>query len=110
MVELEQIIRSELRPTVELLVRKIVVELVHESMSGASVAVDDAQVKGGATKTVPASPVRPETKTCRSCGETKPLSEFGHQHGTCAYQARHKRERVAAQPAGADSPHPFPVA
>jgi hypothetical protein len=64
---LEALVKDELRGPVTELVRRVVVELVHEQLNGTAPAP---------VETTAASGSAPSTKVCRICGETKPASAF----------------------------------
>jgi hypothetical protein len=85
---LAQLVRDELRGPVSELVRKVVVELVHEQLNGYGPAPVETEV------TPSANGAAPSTKVCTLCGETKPSSAFNAGRRQCR-NARYPRSRRA---------------
>jgi hypothetical protein len=88
---LEALVKDELRGRVSELVRRIVVELIHEQLNGGHAGLDLQEVPAstnGAT---------PSTKVCTLCGETKPSSAFNAGRRQCrkCRNARYPRSRRA---------------
>jgi hypothetical protein len=115
---LEALVRDELRGPVAELVRRLVPELVAETLNGsgpsAAVVLPGAdtppQPTNGAAATPDTSSVStaPTTRRCKICGVDKPLSAFGphrHQCKPCrnpqaVARERRRREAVAADDDG----------
>ena len=82
-------LEEELRPLVDQLLEPTVRRLVRERLNGHA---GDASVAPEPEPELEA----PATKTCTSCGETKPLGAFGPQRAHCrACRAAYDRERGA---------------
>jgi hypothetical protein len=102
---LEALVRDELRGPVSELVRRVVIELVHEQLNGhlGSPAVP-ARRPGPTPKRAPAE------RRCNRCQETKPADEYARGRGTCrscrrAQQREHDRRAALAED---EEPHPEP--
>jgi hypothetical protein len=102
---LEQLVRDELRGPVSELVRRVVVELVHEQLNGsgpgpsAQTAVSGPEEPRLRPGPKPKSP--PAERRCNRCGETKPAREYAPGRGTCrgcrrAQQREHDRRAALA--------------
>jgi succinylarginine dihydrolase len=88
---LEALVRDELRGPVSELVRRVVLELVHEQLNGAA----PAPVPTGASLSTKGA--APSMKVCTLCGETKPSSAFNAGRRQCrkCRNARYPRSRRA---------------
>jgi hypothetical protein len=86
---LEALVRDELRGPVSELVRRVVVELVREQLTGDAPA--PAKTKAAAS----ANGAAPSMKVCTLCGETKPSSAFNAGRRQCrkCRNARYPRNR-----------------
>ena len=127
---LEALVRDELRGPVGQLVRKVVVELVHEQLNGAVpeaevltridvVAAPTAQETiEASTEGKPLPPVSRTRRTCARCGEEKDMIAFGRGRRVCRRcrglqereRARQRRARIhepSTSPNGAEAPVPL---
>jgi recombinational DNA repair protein (RecF pathway) len=88
---LEALVKDELRGPVSELVRRIVVELIHEQLNGAAPAPVETRAA------LSTNGVAPSTKVCTLCGETKPSSAFNAGRRQCrkCRNARYPRSRRA---------------
>ena len=111
-VELEQLVRSELRPQVEQLIERLLPEIVHEvvaqSVNGAGMVRERRRGVADATTTVAQGP----NKVCGLCGRTEPDVRFDPGRRQCrTCRTRQQRERSKAKAAGeAESHSPAPAA
>jgi hypothetical protein len=109
---LEALVRDELRGPVSELVRRVVVELVHEQLNGDLQAVAAASNPGNAQeprlRPGPKPRPAPAERRCNRCKETKPAGEYAPGRGTCrncrrAQQREHDRRMALAED---EEPHP----
>jgi hypothetical protein len=103
---LEQLVRVELRGPVSELVRRVVVELVHEQLNGHALSLGSAAVP--ARRPGPTPKPAPAERRCNRCGETKPAGEYGRGRGICrscrrAQQREHDRRVALVEH---EEPHP----
>jgi hypothetical protein len=103
---LEQLVRDELRGPVSELVRRVVVELVHEQLNGHALSLGSPAVP--ARRPGPTPKPAPAKRRCNRCKETKPADEYARGRGTCRScrraQQREHGQRVAL--AEDEEPHP----
>jgi hypothetical protein len=113
---LEALVKDELRGPVREIVRRLVPELVAETLNGvaaAPVEVEPASTANGAT---------PAAKVCRSCGVEKSADQFGKGRRVCkacrreqgrawedARAARRREQRTHAPAAALDDDGRVPV-
>jgi hypothetical protein len=95
---LEALVKDKLRGPVSELVRRVVVELVHEQLNGYGPAPVETEV------TPSANGAAPSTKVCTLCGETKPSSAFNAGRRQCrkCRNARYPRNRGARSTAAVE--------
>jgi hypothetical protein len=74
---LEALVRDELRGPVSELVRRVVVELVHDQLSGGHTGLDLREVQPATNSATPS------TKGCRTCGREKPADQFARNRRVC---------------------------
>jgi hypothetical protein len=109
---LEQLVRDELHGPISELVRKVVVELVHEQLNGNGAEMVLSRhsphretTNGPApTPSYPPTSTDPTTKICRICERELPASRFDRGRRQCracrSSRARKRQEQEAADPEG----------
>lgn len=93
-VQLEEIIRAELREPVEEIVRRVVVELVHEQLNGHT-----EMPLGRPISESPPTTQALTQRLCKDCEQVKDITEFEpHRHvcRRCRREQHHRRQQAAA--------------
>lgn len=120
-LDLEALVRDELRGPVSELVRRLIPQLVAEALTngagepGTETPPRRSELPPQAMRALAAIPEPPQastgatTKTCRICNETKPAGKFDRGRLVCrACRSRQERERQVQRQASDDEEPPRP--